>query len=253
MEILAILNQKGGVAKTSTASAIGAGLKLKGYRVLFVDLDAQCNLSDIAGASTDGVTVFELLTRKAVTKDAIQSTEQGDIIPASVALAMEGILTATGKEYRLKEALEPVKGCYDYIIIDCPPSLGVLTINALTASTSCIIPAQADKFSLQAIEQFRDTYSVIKRYTNPNISIMGVLITRYSNRAILSRDYSDMIEELATTLNTKLFKVKIRECIAVKEAQALQKDIFTYSPKSNATADYSELVEEIIERSKHNG
>lgn len=245
MEVIAILNQKGGVAKTTTTACIGAGLNREGYKVLYIDLDPQCNLSDIVGASTESKTVLELLQRKATVEGVIQRTTQGDIIPSSAGLAQEGILTATGKEYRLKEVLEPIKGVYDYVLIDCPPSLGILTINALTAATSCIIPSQADKLSLQAIEQFKGTLEVIKRYTNPQITVKGIVITRYNGRAVLSRDYADMLQEIAESLNSVVFSARIRECIAVKEAQAMQQDIFTYAPKSNGARDYKALIDEI--------
>ena len=245
MEIISILNQKGGVAKTTTTACIGAGLNREGYKVLYIDLDPQCNLSDIVGANTEGLTALELLQHKAKALEVIQHSKQGDIIPSSAGLAVEGILTATGKEYRLKEVLEPIKGLYDYILIDCPPSLGILTINALTASTSCIIPAQADKLSLQAIEQFKGTLSVIKRYTNPLLLVKGIVITRYNGRAVLSRDYAEMLQEVAESLESRLYNTRIRECVAIKEAQAMQDDIFTYAPKSNATADYKALIDEI--------
>ena len=250
MEIISILNQKGGVAKTTTTACMGAGLNREGYKVLYIDLDPQCNLSDIVGANTEGLTALELLQHKAKAPEVIQHSAQGDIIPSSAGLAVEGILTATGKEYRLKEVLEPIKGLYDYILIDCPPSLGILTINALTASTSCIIPAQADKLSLQAIEQFKGTLSVIKRYTNPLLLVKGIVITRYNGRAVLSRDYADMLQEVAESFDSKVYDTRIRECIAVKEAQAMQQDIFTYAPRSNAAADYKALIDEITRGNK---
>lgn len=251
--ILSVINQKGGVAKTTTAAAIGAGLHRRGYSVLYVDLDPQCSLTDITGADGSGLTVLDVLTRKATAKAAIQATPQGDIIAGSEGVAAEGLLTKTGKEFRLKEALEPVKALYQFIIVDCPPSLGILTINALTAATACIIPAQADRLSLQALQQFRETYDIIRRYTNPLLTVQGIVITRYSGRAILSREYAEMIAEAAQGLNTTLYNARIRESIAVKEAQAMQQDIFTYSPKSNATADYNSLIDEILERGTDNG
>lgn len=245
MEVIAILNQKGGVAKTTTTACMGAALNHEGYKVLYIDLDAQCNLGEIVGASTKGLTVLELLQRKAKAKEVIQRCPQGDIIPSSPGLAVEGLLTATGKEYRLKEVLEPIRDLYDYVLIDCPPSLGVLTINALTVATSCIIPAQADKLSLQAVEQFKGTLEVIKRYTNPLITVKGIVITRYNGRAVISREYGEMLQEVAESLNTNLYNTRIRECIAIKEAQAMKQDIFTYAPSSNAAKDYKALVNEI--------
>ena len=155
---LAIINQKGGVGKSTTAEALAAGLFLKGYSVLSIGLDAQSNMTYTAGAKTDGATALGVLTGEIPAKDAIQHTESGDIIPASKALAgADAFIAEAGKEYRLREALEPIRGEYDFIIVDTPPALGILTINALTACDSVIIPAQADIYSLQGGEQLAGT------------------------------------------------------------------------------------------------
>lgn len=246
MEIIAVINQKGGVGKSTTAHAIGAGLTLKGHRVLYIDLDAQGNLSYTLGANTGGLTAMELLQGRN-TQAAIQRTAQGDIIASSPSLAgADTIITATGKEYRLREALEPLKKNYDYCIIDTPPALGILTINALTACNGAIIPAQADIYSLQGISQLHSTIETVKRYCNPALSIKGIVLTRYNSRAIISREVADMIEQTAGQLQTKLYKAKIRECTAIKEAQATQQSIYSYAPRSNATTDYTALIDEIL-------
>lgn len=246
MEVIAVINQKGGVGKSTTAHAIGAGLTLKGYRVLYIDLDAQGNLSYTLGANTGGLTAMELLQGKSP-QATIQRTEQGDAIASSPSLAgADTIITATGKEYRLREALEPLKKNYDYCIIDTPPALGILTINALTACTGAIIPAQADIYSLQGISQLHSTIETVKRYCNPALSIKGIVLTRYNSRAIISREVADMIEQTAGQLQTKLYKAKIRECTAIKEAQATQQSIYSYAPRSNATTDYTALIDEIL-------
>ena len=246
-EIISIANHKGGVGKTSTAHALGAGLMQKGYKTLFIDLDAQGNLSFCLGADPAPLTTLEVLTGTVTAEDAIQHTEGGDIIPASPALAgAEQLITGTGKEYRLAEALEPLHSLYDYIIIDCPPMLGTLTINALTASTGTIIPVQADTFSIQGIGLLNDTITAVRKYTNPALKIKGILITRYNGRAILSKDMKEGLEQVAEHLGTELYKTQIRECIAVKEAQASQKDIYSYSPKSNASQDYTAFIEELF-------
>ena len=246
MEVIAVINQKGGVGKSTTAHAIGAGLTLKGYRVLYVDLDAQGNLSYTLRADTNGLTAMELLQGRN-TQAAIQRTAQGDIIASSPSLAgADTIITAVGKEYRLREALEPLGGLYDYCIIDTPPALGILTINALTACNGAIIPAQADVYSLQGISQLHTTIETVKQYCNPALTIKGIVLTRYNSRAIISREVADMIEQTAGQLQTKLYKAKIRECTAIKEAQATQQDIYSYAPRSNATADYTALIAEIL-------
>jgi len=247
MNTIAVINQKGGVGKSTTALAIGAGLTLKGYSVLYVDLDAQGNLTFVMGADTNRYNALGVLQRPETAKEELQHTPQGDIIASSPALAgADTVITATGKEYRLREALQSLSGSYEYCIIDTPPALGILTINALTACTGAIIPAQADMFSLQGIGQLNTTIETVKKYCNPALSIMGIVLTRYSPRSIISREVAEMIEETAAQLQTKLYKAKIRECTALKESQATRQSIYSYAPKSNATADYTALVNEIL-------
>lgn len=246
MQVLAITNQKGGVGKSSTASSIGSAYTAQGQRVLFVDLDAQGNLSYSIKASTTGKSAFDVLMGEATAPEALQHTAAGDIISASPALASADItLTATGKEYRLREALEALRGKYDLVIIDTPPALGILTVNALAAADGVIIPAQADFFSLQGIGQLNSTIEAVKKYCNPGLKVYGIVLTRYSARAIISREVSAMMEQTAAQLHTKLYKTKIRECTAVKEAQAMRESIFDFAPRSNAAADYKALAEEI--------
>jgi len=246
-KVYTITNQKGGAGKTTTALAVTAGLSLKGYSVLSIDLDAQSNMTYTAGAKADGATALGVLTGEIPAKDAIQHTESGDIIPASKALAgADAFIAETGKEYRLREALEPIRGEYDFIIVDTPPALGILTINALTACDSVIIPAQADIYSLQGIEQLAETMKPVKKYCNPALTIEGILLTRYSPRSILSREVAELAEQLAAKLGTRLFKTTIREAIAVKEAQISQRTLYSYAPKSKVTEDYTRFLEELI-------
>lgn len=247
MRTISIINQKGGVGKSTTALAIGSGLSLKGYKVLFVDLDAQGNLSYTMGANVQGYNAMGVLQRPETIKQEIQHTAQGDILASTLSLTgADTVITETGKEYRLKEALEHVSGLYDYCIIDTPPALSILTINALTACTGVIIPAQADIYSLQGIGQLNSTIQTVKRYCNNDLRIMGIVLTRYNARSIISRDVAEMLEQTAQQLDTKLYKAKIRECTAIKEAQATRQSIYSYSPKCNATIDYSSLIEEIL-------
>jgi chromosome partitioning protein len=246
--ITSIINRKGGVGKTGTAHALGAGLMKKGHKVLFIDLDSQANLTYAIGADSSNLSTVDILTGEAAAQEAIQHTKQGDIIAGSEALAgADAFLTDTGKEYRLKEALQPLLEEYDYIIIDTPAALNVLTVNALTASTNGIIPVQADLFSLQGIGLLYKAIDRIKKYCNHDFYIDGILLTRYNGRAIISQDMRDNLEEMARQLQTKLYKTPIRECIAFKEAQAQQTDIFSYAPRSNAAADYMALVEEYLQ------
>jgi chromosome partitioning protein len=245
-DIVTIVNQKGGVGKSTTAHALGIGLSIK-FKVLFIDLDGQGNLSYMLNADSEKPSVLDLLTNKVKVNEAIQCFSCADIIPSSPELAgADNVITATGKEYRLKESLEAVKGQYDYIIIDTPPSLNILTINALSAANSIIITAQADVFSLQAISQVSDTINTVKQYCNKSLHIKGILLTRYNDRTIISKDIATELEKAARGLNTKLFKAKIRENVAIKEAQAVQKSIYEYACDSNGAIDYKSFVNEYL-------
>lgn len=253
MQTIAIVAQKGGVGKSTSAYALGAGLmKYHGARVLFVDMDAQGNLSRTMEADNTGDTgadVLGVLTGRASAEDAIQRTPHGDIIASSPALAgadSEAALTKVGREYRLRKALEAVSGAYDYCIVDTPPQLSILVINALVACQKTIIPAQADDYSLDALSRLRETIEVVQTYCNPSLQVDGILLTRFNGRAVLSREIADMMEQAAEGLNTRLYTTRIRECTALKEAQALREDIYSYSPRSNAARDYKAVIDELI-------
>lgn len=246
MRIITIASRKGGTGKSTTASAIANGLRIKGRRVLLVDLDSQANLTYTTGAQGGGITALEVLTGTATAAEAIQHTEQADIIPAGQQLAAADLLlTDIGKEYRLREALEPIRGQYDYIIIDTPAGLGIGTTNALTASDGVIIPVTADMYSLQGCRILEESIRSVKKYCNPDLKIDGLLITRYSGRANLSKAMKNSAEEIAADMSTKVYSHPIRECVAIKEAAALRQGVFDYAPKSNAAKDYAALINEI--------
>ena len=253
MYTISIINQKGGVGKSTTAQALAVGLALRGYKPLLMDLDPQGNLS-YSLQTRGGPSALEVLTQDATAQEAVQEAAAGKekgsvaIIPASPGLASaEKILTHTGREYRLREALASLAALYDFAILDTPPALGLLTINALTASDGAIIPAAADIFSLQGIGQLSETIRTVQQYTNPALRILGILLTRHSDRTILSRDLAELMNDTATTLDTKVYAATIREAVAVREAQASQVDILSYAPKGNATADYLAFVDEFLQ------
>ena len=247
MKVIAIVSRKGGVGKTATAHALGAGLIKRGNKILYVDLDSQTNLSFSVGADRMGPNALDLLTGSCSAAEAIQQTKQGGIIRGCEQLAGADILlTDTGKEYRLKEALAQVKGKYDYVVIDTPAALGTLTVNALTAADFAVIPVQAEIYSLQGIGQLKETLESVKKYCNKGLKVKGILVTRYKGRATLSKDMRDNLDEAAKNLKTKLFNTPVRECISVAEAQAMKQDIFTYAPRSNAAKDYDAFIEELL-------
>ena len=248
MKTIAIINQKGGVAKTSTAASIGAGLHRRGNKVLLIDLDPQRNLTYSMQAESVGA--LEILLHPGEIEARIQETPSGiDFIGAAERLAgAEGTFTQTGKEYRLKESLQHIEGKYDYCIIDTPPSVGLLTVNALTAASGCIIPAQPDIYSQQGIIQLKETIENVRTYCNPALKVYGILLTRWNGRTTIAKNFMERIEGEAAGLDTTLFNTKIRECVSLRESQAMQQSIFEYDPKSNAAADYDALIDEILER-----
>lgn len=253
--ITTIINQKGGVGKTTTAHALATGLTHRGYKALAIDADPQGNLSYIMRADTAKKGMYEAMRGEIRGADAIQHTAQGDIVPSSLYLAGADLeFTQTGREYRLREVLEDITGSassYTHVIIDSPPALGILTVNALTASSDIIIPVGADIFSLQGLQQLLTTVSKVQKYSNPALTIAGVLITRKGHRAVATRQLIDAIEGRAASLNVPIYGAVIREGIAIKEAQIMQGSIFDTHSAAKPTADYNALIDEYIAQEAH--
>ena len=247
MTTITIINKKGGVAKTTTALALSAKLRESGHRVLNIDLDSQCNMTMAMGGNIESKHILGVLLQQINIKDTIQNTALGDLAPASLSLAgADGVLTETGKEYRLREAMEDIIDDYDYTIIDTPPSLGVVSINAMTASDWLVIPAQADMFSRDGLLQLHRTIVNDRKYCNHKLKVAGILLTRYNNRNVLSKNLKVVFQDIAEQMNTHVFKSTIRENIAIKEAQVMHRSIYDYAPNSNGAADYSAFVEELL-------
>jgi chromosome partitioning protein len=249
-KVIAIANHKGGVGKTTTTAATGAALAAKGYKTLLIDLDAQANLTysllpdeRIEGLET---TIYETLTKG----EALPILEAGKnlyLTPSSLELAKAEVeLTSRiAREQILTRALEDVRGRFDYILMDCPPSLGVLTTNALFAADEVYIPLTAEALPLKGLVMLEDVINAV-REANGKLHIGGVIVTRYNRRKI-----NDFVEEaLRTKYGDKVFRTRIRESIAVAEAPLYKKDILTYSPTSNGAHDYAALADEIVERNK---
>ncbi len=248
LKTIVVINQKGGVGKTTTTHNFGYGLLKKKKKVLLIDLDPQENLTfTVTGQVNFKESIFDVLVGDIDINQAIHHIGKMDIIPSSQALSIISKYLDEGeKENTLKNRLKALKENYDFIIIDTPPALGNLTVNALTGSDETIITAQADIFSLQGIGQLAQSINAIKEYSNPKLEIKGILLTRYNKRSILTKDMTENIQEIAENLGTKVFNAKIRECIAIKESQAMNQDIFSYSPRSNGAKDYNDLVKEYL-------
>lgn len=255
MQTVTLSNQKGGVAKTTTAYALAAGLHKKGYKVLMVDLDAQSNLSFTAGLDLldlPGMTLYDVFKGQAKTEEAVYQVQDGlDIAVGGLALSAADMeFNGIGREYLLKKALEPVKGKYDFCIIDTSPVLGVLEMNALSASDKVIIPMFADAYSLQGISQLHGFIRNVQEYTNPKLKVEGLLLTRYTERSVLSKALEDGIHQAAEQMETKVYQTRIRNAAAVGVSQLIRNDLFTDAPKATATEDYKAFVEEFLEGGK---
>ena len=243
MKVLAVCNQKGGVGKTTTASALMSGLTEKGYRVLGIDLDPQTNLTISTGAEVKG-TAFGVLTGEVDAADAITETPTGDLLPSSDQLAnADLILKKRGDEYRLKNAIDTIRGEYDFMIIDCPPSLGILTMNAIKAADYVIIPAQADGYSLFGINELSQTIEDV----NPDVKVAGILLTMFNGRTRIAREVSELLDQLAAKLDTKVFDTKIRSSVKASEIQFHPVGLFKYAPRATVTQDYAAWIDELLQ------
>lgn len=249
MKTIVLSNQKGGCGKTSTAHALGAGLASRGYKVLFVDLDAQCNLCDYCAIDTEKAqgTLYDVFKHKAEPKEAIQTVKLNlDLLLGDLSLSeADSEFTQTGREYMLKEVLEELKEDYDFCVVDTEPHLGILLANALTSADSVIIPLTASRFSIKGMKQLGRYIASISKYTNPSLNIEGILLTRYNERTVLNRILFDDVKESAEELKTRLFKTTIRQSINMDESQAMQEDIFAQD--TAIAQDYSNFIDELLE------
>lgn len=247
MKTIIALSRKGGTTKTTTCYAIGAGLRKQGKRVLFVDLDGQANLTISTGANENELNTYDILCNGANILDAIQQTEQGNIIAGNELLHVgERSLSGADDAFRLKKALEAVKRQYDYCIIDTPPALGMLTINAIVAADKIIVPVQADLYSLQGIPRIINTLESVKDLCGVKRKIDGLLLTMFDPRPRVTRQIVEDMANIAKHYGTRIYNAKIRKCTALVEAELQQQNIFDYAPRSNAAKDYMDLVNEIV-------
>ncbi len=248
-KIIAIANQKGGVGKTTTSVNLGACLAYIGKRVLLVDVDPQGNATSGIGIEKADVEhcIYDILVDDVEAKDVIKPTavENLDIIPATIQLAGAEIelVPTISREVRLKRALEAVKDNYDYMVIDCPPSLGLLTINALTASDAVLIPVQCEYYALEGLSQLLNTVRLVQKHLNTDLTIEGVLLTMLDARTNLG---IQVIDEVKKYFQDKVYKTIIPRNIRLSEAPSHGQPIIIYDPRSRGAEVYLDLAKEVV-------
>ncbi len=243
--ITTVLNQKGGTGKSTTAQTLAAGLNRRGYKALVIDADPQGNTSYTMQADPLKTGLYDLLRGNVSAADVIQHTTQGDIIASSLDLAGADMeFTQQGREYLLREALEAISGEYTHVIIDSPPALGIMSVNALTASTDVVIPVCADMYSLQGLQQLLATIGRVRKYSNPALSVAGLLITRKGGNTLATRAMLEQIQATADAAGLYLYRATIREATAVREAQIMRASLFEHAPTAKVTGDYSSFIDE---------
>lgn len=248
-KIVVVAAQKGGVAKTTTVWAMTAGLTNLGYKVLAVDFDPQGNLSFNANINTQNIpTVYDVIKGSAI-ESAIVHCCQGDILPADRVLSTLDF-SQTGREYKLKKILLPIKDDYDFILIDTPPELSDLSINAFTCADYLIPLATAGAFSANGLMDLKLSVNAVMEYCNPTLSIVGVLLVKYNARTNIGKTMRDITAAYAQELGTSMFQTYIRNATVVEETQALRTDLFSYAPQATVTQDYTAFIKEFLEKIK---
>ncbi|MBE6024282.1 MAG: ParA family protein [Cellulosilyticum sp.] len=252
-KIIAVVNQKGGVGKTTTVVNLAAALVEKKYKTLIVDIDPQGNATSGCGVLKNQTksTIYDILVNQADIEEAIvrAENEEIDVIPANMNLAGTEVelVNTKQREYILKNQLNKIIDRYDYIFIDCPPAVNILTINALTTANSVLIPMQCEYYALEGLSQLVQTIGLVKKNTNPQLVLEGILFTMYDNRTNLS---SQVVKEVKTHFNSTVYESKITRSVRLSEAPSFGMSCLKYDSKAKGSEQYRVLAKEFIERNK---
>jgi chromosome partitioning protein len=252
-KIIAIANQKGGVGKTTTAVNLSACLAVKGKKVLVIDIDPQGNTTSGLGVDKNSVSssIYDVIINDTDIEDTLVQTKikQLYISPSNIHLAGAEVelVSVISREMRLKTALENIKGKFDFIIIDCPPSLGLLTVNSLTAADTILVPIQCEYYALEGLSQLMNTVKIVQKHLNKNLRVEGVVLTMFDARTNLS---IQVVEEVKKYFGNKVYRTIIPRNVRLSEAPSFGLPIILYDEKSKGSECYMELAEEVIESSE---
>lgn len=252
-KIISIANQKGGVGKTTTSINLSASIAAAEHRTLLIDIDPQANSTSGLGIDKNSTSIYEILVGLETVENSIINSDMPhlDVVPANINLvgAEVELIDAENREALLREALKPLHDKYDFIFIDCPPSLGVLTLNSFTASNSVLIPVQCEYFALEGLGQLLNTINIVKKHFNPDLFIEGVLLTMYDPRLRLS---NQVAEEVKKYFGDKVFETMIHRNVRISEAPSYAKPVILYDAISTGSKNYISLASELINRINQN-
>lgn len=254
MKIVSLLNHKGGVGKTTTVVNLGAALAKKGKKVLLIDLDPQANLTNSLDIPNEAANIHIALNMlrngESAAMPVLSKKKNLDVVPSHLDLTAAEImlLNETGREFFLRDLIGDIKNNYDYILIDCPPSLGVLTTNALAASDGIIIPLQTELLALQGMKSLFSMVNKIRQRINSSLSVYGILLTQFDGRTLLNNDVHDKVRN---AYGDSVFSTVIRKNIKIAEAPSKKSDVIDYDPKSAGANDYMELAKEMLKKYKN--